>query len=671
MKIGVDIATARPGMTGVGRYATELARALAGAPDLELYLLHPDPAEARGGLGPEASGRLWHREAPARSRLAWLHLALPQLALDQGLDLLHATNFIAPLLAPCPTVLTIHDLGLFERPEWFHLPRRVYHRALLPLAARRAARIIAVSEATRQQVLAHLKVAPEKVTVVPEATSAAFRPVSEAERARVRARYGLHRPFVLALGSVQPRKNLERLVAAHARAVEGGLEVELVLAGPDAAPPGLEGPGVRALGYVPDGDLPGLYGAAAACAYVSLAEGFGLPALEALACGCPVVVSRAVAEASGVGDAAIVVDPLSVESIAAGLQRALAAGCRPQAARVGRTWDDVAAATAQVYRDALGLSRAPVALPERPEGTSPLGWAVLRTLAYADLFESPLDLAEVHRALHGVKATEAEVAAALASGELGGLVETREGLWFLGGQARHVATRRARERAAEAYLARQGPALSWVSGLPFVRAVALSGGAAHRTSLKRDDLDLFVVCEAKRAWTVAMLSLVTTKLLGLREDVCANYLVDAEHLHIAVQHDVYTAHQLIHLWPVLGERMYARLWSANRWVGEHFPNAAPRALAPEAPWAREPAWKRPVEQALGVLEPGLERLSRAAYTGYLRLRHGPKAGNLWLGPGVLKLHLKDHRQPALERFAARLAGLAAALEGRARTASSV
>ena len=188
--------------------------------------------------------------------------------------------------------------------------------------------------------------------------------------------------------------------------------------------------------------------------------------------------------------------------------------------------------------------------------------------------------------------------------------------------------------------------------------LAFSGGAAHRTSLNRDDLDLFVVAKHRRAWTALAGMIGVCKVLGVRSDVCANYLVDEEHLKVELQHDIYTAHQLIHLWPVLGEMAYRRFYQENTWVAELFPNAAPRGLAPEGHDLAPHRAAALGERLLELGGAGTEVLARALLTTYLRLRHRGNTGNAWLGPGIIKLHMKDHRAPTLRRFAERLAKVA-------------
>jgi glycosyltransferase involved in cell wall biosynthesis len=268
-----------------------------------------------------------------------------------------------------PTVLTIYDLNVLRFPRFFRPWFRHYARVVMPRAARAADAIITLSHASKTDIVQGLAIPEERVTVVPTGVDPSFTPLAlESERAlEVRRRYELPDDFVLTVGSVEPRKNLPRLLEAiqRLRRDRDTAEVVLVHAGPDGwladevahARATLDPPGaVRFLGYVPRQDLAALYGLARLTAYPSLYEGFGLPVAEAMACGCPVVTSNVSSLPEVAGDAAVLVDPASVEDIAAGIaalwtdagrRRAVAARGRARASCF--TWERTARETAAVY----------------------------------------------------------------------------------------------------------------------------------------------------------------------------------------------------------------------------------------------------------------------------------------------------------------------------------
>jgi glycosyltransferase involved in cell wall biosynthesis len=257
-------------------------------------------------------------------------------------DLLHCPTYRGPLRSRVPLVVTVHDLAVLRHPEAFNRWTRTYSPRVVPAVLRAARRVIAVSDFTRRELVELLRVPDEKIRVVPNAVGDEFTREGPAEAG----------DYVLAVGTLEPRKNLDRLVEAvrktdrELRVVGargwGGVEVR--------------GNGVRWLGEVDDAELARLYRGAACVAYPSLYEGFGIPILEAMACGTPVVTTRGTAMEEVADGAAVLVDSRDAEEIAAGIERAatdrdtlVPRGL--ERARVFR-WDAVAAATVEVYREA-------------------------------------------------------------------------------------------------------------------------------------------------------------------------------------------------------------------------------------------------------------------------------------------------------------------------------
>jgi glycosyltransferase involved in cell wall biosynthesis len=244
-----------------------------------------------------------------------------------------------------PLVVTFHDLAVLRYPETFNRWTRMYSRAVLPQVAKAAQRLIAVSEFTKRELLDLLEVPEDKVRVIPNAVGPPFEANGEAATG----------DYILAVSTLEPRKNLPRLVKAYRRAHLNGLP--LLVAG--AAGWGgvrVEGDGIRWLGEVRDDELARLYRGARCVAYISLYEGFGLPVLEAMACGAPVVAGRNAASEEIAGSAAVMVDPLDPDAIAAGLAEAVDRRDELRQRGLERAgtfdWSEVARATAEVYREA-------------------------------------------------------------------------------------------------------------------------------------------------------------------------------------------------------------------------------------------------------------------------------------------------------------------------------
>jgi glycosyltransferase involved in cell wall biosynthesis len=330
MRVGIDVSALALTRAGTARHISSLLAALSSEEGLELR---------RYDFG--GSGRAL---VPVRD-LGWYLAALPLKARRDGVQVLHCPTHRAPVRSSVPLVVTFHDLAVLRHPETFNRWTREYSRLTLPRVARAARRLIAVSEFTRRELMAVLDVPVEKVRVIPNAVGPPFRAEGEAAAG----------DYVLAVSTLEPRKNLPRLVDGFRRAGLNGCRL-LVAGAPGWGAVRPEGDGVTWLGEVGDQELARLYRGARCVAYVSLYEGFGLPVLEAMACGAPVVAGRNEAAAEVAGDAAVLVDPLDPDAIAAGLAEAIDRRDELRARGLLRAkafaWGKVASATLEVYREA-------------------------------------------------------------------------------------------------------------------------------------------------------------------------------------------------------------------------------------------------------------------------------------------------------------------------------
>jgi glycosyltransferase involved in cell wall biosynthesis len=367
-QIGYDVTSLVGMCTGVGNYTRQLLTHMLAQAGEHDFLLMANRPEALRDVAPSARAHPMVQAFP--SRMLWMQAVLPGQLRAARPDLCHYPNSIAPLHSPCRYVVTIHDMTLSLLPHYHPFRKRLIVRPLIPLIARRAARIITVSDHARADIVRLLRVPAERVVVVPEAAAAMFRVAPAAEQARVRARYQLDGPYVLYVGTLEPRKNLVRLIRAwYALWRRGAIAHRLVLVGgrgwQDAAIyetiARLQcGDALRVVGYVPTEDLPALYSAADTFAFPSLSEGFGLPVIEAMACGTPVLISTAPALCELAGDAALAVDPWDERALADALEQlltdsALRANLRARGLRRAAmfSWDRAARSTLAVYQEAL------------------------------------------------------------------------------------------------------------------------------------------------------------------------------------------------------------------------------------------------------------------------------------------------------------------------------
>ena len=363
MRIGFDLTPLCTPRSGVGTYTINLYQSLARRAEDQLLPLTHGPLSSE--LEP------LNHQVVRLNKTVWMQAILPRQVARLRTDVCHFTNSVGPLYLPCPMVLTIHDMTLWLFPELHGRRRRLAMRPIIPLAARRAAAIIAVSETTKRDMMRILGLPGDKVRVIYEAAVPSFRPLRPgAALEAIRQKAELPQQFVLHVGTIEPRKNLVRLVEAYARLRSDGFAEPLVLAGQlgwkyDALLRRIEelriADAVRFTGYVPDADLPPLMNLCGAFAYPSLHEGFGLPVIEALACGAPTVTSDRGALCEVAGDAALLADPEDVDSLTRAIGAALGdARVRASLREAGLArasafgWDRAASRTVEVYRGALG-----------------------------------------------------------------------------------------------------------------------------------------------------------------------------------------------------------------------------------------------------------------------------------------------------------------------------
>lgn len=341
LRLSLDVSAVPARAVGAGHYTLHLAGALASRTDVDLTLFgRRDDILRWPVVAPDA--RLVSAAPSSRPlRLAWEQVRLPRLLARSGVAVHHGPHYTMPERSSVPTVVTVHDLSFFEAPEWHERSKVLVFKRAIARAARAAAAVVCPSQVTADELARWCRVDAELFVAPHGVDTAVFRPDEPrpgADRAALNAvdrRLADGRPYLLFVGTLEPRKDVPTLVGAFARVAARHPDALLVLAGGagwglDAVEEAIAASGVGAsilrTGYVQDETVPALLRSASAAVYPALYEGFGLPALEALACGVPLVTTSGTAMEEVAGDAAVLIPPGDLEALAEAIDAELAGG---------------------------------------------------------------------------------------------------------------------------------------------------------------------------------------------------------------------------------------------------------------------------------------------------------------------------------------------------------
>lgn len=679
-RVGIEASSLFGQRSGVGystKYLTDgLARAIQSEEhDIQVLLLNHQRCEGRFAL-PCANRWLF----PIKP--IWFHFCLPQAVRQLELDLVHFPNHVIPLGWERPYVLSVHDLSLLRHPKWHPRSRRLILGSRVEHSARGAGLVLCHSFSVKQDIVQRLGVDSSRVRVAPLAPAGHFKPASRERITAAQRKYQLPSEYILYVGNIEPRKNLQRLVSAwEAICSNESCGLPLVLVGRSAwlyqetlcsirtSPHAHR---IHLAGYVAEEDLPALYSGAVLFAYPSLFEGFGLPLLEAMACGVPVLASDIEPFREIAGKGAWLADPTDTRALVEGLRtlvedETLRGSLRKSGHEIAGlySWEKTAGETLRAYREVLDQQPRNRSRPDRVRPASPAmpasrplsheEFAILRTVLYSSLFEYPLTLPELRISLLQSLQDESSILDRYkGSPALQSVIDFREGCFFLRGRSHLPETRRLREAQSGAVLEENLRLLALICSIPFTRMVALSGSAAHLNLDDAGDVDLLMITRGNRVWTVALITLILTKLLGRRKTVCFNFVISDYRLRVE-QEDLFNANQMIHLRPLIGYDVCRQFLGENPFVFTFYPNFE----CPQEVFLRPRigAGLRGLKRILEwLLWPGIghlqERICRVAYSRYLKAKSSgwDSPQEVVMEKDYLKLHTQSHRRSVMLRF---------------------
>lgn len=678
LRVALDVSALNAQPSGIGHYALNLANAIGAATDeIDLHLVsHRDLRNF-----PALAGVFSKQPYCFPVRALWMQLLLPTILKKIDPHLCHFTNSLAPLSMRYPYTITIHDMSLSLLPSYHMFPKRYYSRALIPTVARKAKEVITVSERSRHDIQRILGISKARIHAIPLAAEPMFQPVRDPVLLRqVLAKYDLQPPYLLFVGTLEPRKNLSRLLRAFAPFSRIYRDCTLCLIGQTGwkqkdlghliTSLGLRDR-VSQLGYVARHDLPALYSGAKFLVYPSLLEGFGLPVLEAMSCGTPVLISSGSCLEEVAGNTAVYVDPWEIDSILNGMRRM--AEDRELCHYLSQSgldrsrlfsWPVTARKTLEVYRQVVAGAAssmgnctfrlrmemdAPVS-PRKESYESPghdfsaQEWAILKTVVYASLFRYPLTAEELAWRLFELELSSGEVEESIhGSNLLDAALEKTGSYIHLRGRQKDVELRSLREGFTRAELQRERLALKWLCRMPWVLMVCLSGATAHANMDEGDDLDLMLVVRGGRLWLFFAAFTLLAKMLGKRRKLCANYVLSDRLLALPLN-DFFSADQLLNLKPLCGDAYYREILRLNPWIDDHYPGRRQHLLGLHEDF-RPPR----CSHEDGLLA-RLDRCMLRLYGTYLMRKSRDANADLDLSSLQIKAHLQSHRQDVGMRF---------------------
>jgi glycosyltransferase involved in cell wall biosynthesis len=588
LRIGIDATSLPPAIAGAGRYIFGLIEGLSKGRDAHEFFIYCKNRD--GGRFSNLPENFIVRTIPSYRRprrIFWQIHSVHEIFTRDHLDLWHATHYVVPDGKPeIPVIATIHDLAFFHFPQFSGFSKGHFFRWAIRKALQTSTVLVAVSRSTKNDII-RLFPGSAPCFHIPSGVSELFFQNGLFPQGQQELSY------LLAVGTQEKRKNFPFLIRVFSRIAKDYPGLDLVVVGQPEndsenlksaiAAHGLENR-VRLTGYVSNQALLFYYKNAQVFCHPSAYEGFGFPVLEALAAGTPVLASNRPAMTE-IGNGFVSFAPFHDErGWEQALRKLLENRPSPQERDRGQryagkfSWQETARQMIAVYESAFQYAassngKSHAVAPETPAGFASLSEiekAVLRTAAYADVFDYPLTGEEIYSGLLEYSASRGETKWAIEKLRKSGILSKHGTYFTLPRRGEISRNRQKKESQTRALLQKHGFVLRFIAGFPFVKAVAISGAAAFGNCTQEDDIDLFIMTNPGRLWSVYTILVVILKLLRRRNIFCLNYLV-SESAWEKHPRNLYIAHQIAHLRPIYRQALIQQYKQRFPWVKKFLP----------------------------------------------------------------------------------------------------
>ena len=633
MRIGIDTSALTNKFTGTSRYINCLLEQLK-TTEHEIVPFFPK----RQNYGRGYLNRLFNLSKGGIQRHLYRHLFLGGEMENESIDCSIFPNYFMPVKFNKPSIIIIHDLSFITHPQFYSKLFVYYYNKQMKETLKQKPVIVTVSENSKEQIHKHLGIKKEDIFLI-QAYTNFQKPATNPGVTKGGT------PYLLYVGHVEPRKNLSFLIGNFLEwKKERNIDIRLIIAGEIWIKSSsinfllnkyINHPDVTFTGYVEEAELHNLYSNAAGFVHTSFVEGFGFPVLEAMHYELPIICSQDTATEEISSPGSIAINPGSNSSLIKGLDQIYSRfllnnnikyKINYSAGLMNSQLNSVLNMIANKSGNHF-YSSEPVTINTEE--------AVEKTLLYASLFNSGIKKDKMLNSMFDIKTTEKKMEAALSNLFRENRISIRDNTLYLNENKNDFYISKNTNRKLKKSLL----FLNILKKFPLVSVISFSGGTAHYGLEKHDDIDLFIISKPNCLYLVYAVIHIFSFIFGLRETICANYLIDENNLEIKSPRDFYTAHQIISLVPYKNKTGFNKFLENNTWINNFFPNFE----IDKYPYKEASKWYAILSQ----LNISIMLFYRNLYKKKIS---GDSSESLKLGPGCLRLHTNDHREKITSLF---------------------